>query len=149
MKRLALNKNIVRLQTFDKFPFLTTLTLDDCGIGDDDLQFPLLPVLNNLKYAVVIRVLKRQHTNPEHSTSLNKNHISYLEGLLQEVEVKFPSLIHLSLLGNPVSPHPISDAAFNYITRRSSSLRSSTSSAFSTNKSSGSEEHEDIASYKL
>lgn len=81
--------SLTSLSNLEYFPHLSELVLDNNHLGDY-MVFPNLPNL--------------------HTLSLNKNRISDLEHLLSKIEVHFPNLRYLSLLGNAACPHQMTDS---------------------------------------
>ncbi|KAK3855865.1 hypothetical protein Pcinc_037760 [Petrolisthes cinctipes] len=89
-KRLDLSYNAIRsLDGLDKFPFLEELILDNNFI-DDSVVIPRLPTL--------------------HTLSLNKNKVTDLERLLDQICERLPNLRYLSLLGNEACPDQLTSA---------------------------------------
>ncbi|KAK8728285.1 hypothetical protein OTU49_009213 [Cherax quadricarinatus] len=89
-KRLDLSYNSIRsLDGLNKFPFLEELILDNNYL-DDSVIIPCLHTLNTL--------------------SLNKNKITNLEKLVEQIREHLPNLRYLSLLGNEACPDQLSSA---------------------------------------
>ncbi|XP_042883248.1 leucine-rich melanocyte differentiation-associated protein-like isoform X2 [Penaeus japonicus] len=89
-KRLDLSYNAIRsLEGLEKFPYLEELVLDNNYI-DDSVMIPYLDTL--------------------HTLSLNKNKVSNLDKLLDQVREQLPNLRYLSLLGNVACPDQLSSA---------------------------------------
>nr|XP_027233947.1 leucine-rich melanocyte differentiation-associated protein-like [Penaeus vannamei] len=89
-KRLDLSYNAIRsLEGLEKFPYLEELVLDNNYI-DDSVMIPYLDTL--------------------HTLSLNKNKVTNLEKLLDQVSVQLPNLRYLSLLGNVACPDQLSSS---------------------------------------
>ncbi|XP_069188377.1 leucine-rich melanocyte differentiation-associated protein [Procambarus clarkii] len=87
-KRLDLSYNSIRsLDGLDKFPFLEELILDNNFIDDS----VLIPHLDTL-----------------HTLSLNKNKVTNLEKLVEQIRERLPNLRYLSLLGNEACPDQLS-----------------------------------------
>lgn len=83
-KRLDLSYNAIRsLDGLERFPYLEELVLDNNFI-DDGVVVPYLDTL--------------------HTLSLNKNKVSDLGRLLDQVSERLPNLRYLSLLGNKACP---------------------------------------------
>ncbi|XP_047478919.1 leucine-rich melanocyte differentiation-associated protein-like isoform X2 [Penaeus chinensis] len=89
-KRLDLSYNAIRsLEGLEKFPYLEELVLDNNYI-DDSVMIPYLDTL--------------------HTLSLNKNKVTNLDKLLDQVSVQLPNLRYLSLLGNVACPDQLSSS---------------------------------------
>lgn len=87
-KRLDLSFNCLRsLDGLEKFSQLEELVLDNNAL-DDDIKFP---TLKNL-----------------HTVTLNKNRITNLDQLLNNVSQNLPSLTYLSMLSNEACPNQLS-----------------------------------------
>ncbi|KAL3877599.1 hypothetical protein ACJMK2_035295 [Sinanodonta woodiana] len=87
-RRLDLSFNKLRnLHRLEEFPNLEELVLDNNELGDD-VQFPTLTFL--------------------HTLTLNKNKLTNLEQLLQNIQNNLPQLTYLSLLGNIACPNQLS-----------------------------------------
>ncbi|KAK3609641.1 hypothetical protein CHS0354_028845 [Potamilus streckersoni] len=87
-RRLDLSFNKLRnLQRLEEFPNLEELILDNNELGDD-AHFPTLKLL--------------------HTLTLNKNKLTNLEQLLQNIQNNLPNLTYLSLLGNIACPNQLS-----------------------------------------
>ncbi|XP_045766107.1 leucine-rich melanocyte differentiation-associated protein-like isoform X2 [Maniola jurtina] len=80
--------SIETLKGLENFTELEELILDNNKIGDS-VCFPLMPRLRTL--------------------SINNNQITDLDGLINKISVKFPSLTYLSLLSNKACPNQLSD----------------------------------------
>ncbi|XP_046963486.1 leucine-rich melanocyte differentiation-associated protein-like [Vanessa cardui] len=80
--------NIETLKGLENFKALEELILDNNKLGDT-VNFPHLPRLRTL--------------------SINKNQISDLDRLINEISKNFPSLTYLSLLSNKACPNQLSD----------------------------------------
>ena len=89
VKRLDLSFNLLTsLEGLERFDNLEELIVDSNQLGDD-IKFPLLHRL--------------------HTLMLNKNNITILSSLLEQITEKFPQLTYLSLLGNEACPNQLSD----------------------------------------
>ncbi|XP_042239643.1 leucine-rich melanocyte differentiation-associated protein-like [Homarus americanus] len=89
-KRLDLSYNAIRsLEGLEKFPYLEEIILDNNFI-DDNLVLPFLATL--------------------HTLSLNKNKVTNLEKLVEQIRERLPNLRYLSLLGNEACPDQLSCA---------------------------------------
>ncbi|XP_023948085.1 leucine-rich melanocyte differentiation-associated protein [Bicyclus anynana] len=80
--------SIETLKGLENFTLLEELILDNNKLGDS-VYFPLMPRLKTL--------------------SINNNQITDLDGLVQKISEKFPSLTYLSLLSNKACPNELSD----------------------------------------
>jgi len=102
-------------------------TVSDCSVELSDfvidLSYSCLSTLSCLENAesVVHLILDGNSLNdsiqlpdfPYLTTlSLNKNKLTDLNSLLCQIQSKCPNLNHLSLLGNPLCPHPLTSSAF-------------------------------------
>lgn len=89
-KRLDLSFNVLRdLSGLENFTALEELVVDNNELGDD-FRFPALQTL--------------------HTVMLNKNCITNIDGLLENVCQKLPALRFLSLLGNLACPNELSSS---------------------------------------
>ncbi|XP_076043216.1 leucine-rich melanocyte differentiation-associated protein-like isoform X2 [Oratosquilla oratoria] len=87
-KRLDLSFNAIKsVKGLDKFPYLEELILDNNCV-DDSVTIPRLDTL--------------------HTLSLNKNKLSNLPKLVEQVKRQLPNLRYLSLLGNAACPDMLS-----------------------------------------
>ncbi|XP_044742771.1 leucine-rich melanocyte differentiation-associated protein-like isoform X2 [Chrysoperla carnea] len=80
--------SLYNLKGLNGFQTLQELILDNNELNDN-IQFPLLPYL--------------------HTLSLNKNNITNLEQLIEQIYEKLPQLTYLSLLGNKACPDQLTD----------------------------------------
>ncbi|XP_014247456.1 leucine-rich melanocyte differentiation-associated protein-like [Cimex lectularius] len=85
---LDISYNSLRSLTgLSEFLNLEVLVLDNNQLGDD-IEFPPLPTL--------------------HTLSINNNQLTDLQSFLVKVKENLTTLRHLSLLGNPACPSPVS-----------------------------------------